>query len=219
MHAFLIIGKTGEDRREEIANRVHALAVRAFDEVRLSDSPSIGITDIREFIHALAMAPLGSHTKAGVLWALDRLTPEAQNALLKTIEEPPPNTVILAETEMPEAILPTIRSRFTIHSLGGQKIEIPDQYQALITDLLSVSVGKRIQLTETVSADRETARDALSALTSAGRGALLSAVRANDEKTQTKLVKLLRALFIARSQLSVNVNPKLVIDNVVIHIA
>ena len=41
----------------------------------------------------------------------DRMNPSAQNALLKTLEEPPPHSLLMLVTDSPAALLPTIRSR------------------------------------------------------------------------------------------------------------
>jgi len=61
----------------------------------------------------------GSHRKFGVIEDADRMGVEAQNALLKTLEEPPPDTTIILTTANPGALLPTTRSRC-------QLLELPD---------------------------------------------------------------------------------------------
>ena len=61
----------------------------------------------------------GTHRKFGVIEDADRMGVEAQNALLKTLEEPPPETTIILESANPGALLPTTRSRC-------QLLELPD---------------------------------------------------------------------------------------------
>ena len=53
----------------------------------------------------------GSHRKFGVIFDADRMNVEAQNALLKTLEEPPPETTMILTAANPSALLPTTRSR------------------------------------------------------------------------------------------------------------
>lgn len=53
----------------------------------------------------------GSHRKFGVIHDADRMNQEAQNALLKTLEEPPAETTMILTTANPSALLPTTRSR------------------------------------------------------------------------------------------------------------
>lgn len=61
----------------------------------------------------------GSHRKFGLIHDADRMNSEAQNALLKTLEEPPPETTMILTAANPSALLPTTRSRC-------QLLELPD---------------------------------------------------------------------------------------------
>jgi DNA polymerase III delta' subunit len=80
--------------------------------VRPKDKPSILIEQIRSLIQALS---LSLYHPSGVRIVLiddaEQMTVEAQNALLKLIEEPPPQTIFLLVTERLESLLPTVRSR------------------------------------------------------------------------------------------------------------
>ena len=62
---------------------------------------------------ATAAAP----RKIGVIYEADRMNEEAQNALLKTLEEPPPDTTLILCTANPASLLPTTRSRCQIVKL------------------------------------------------------------------------------------------------------
>lgn len=77
------------------------------------DKPgSIGIDDIREQINDTIMVkPYSSLYKIYVVDESEKMTVQAQNALLKTIEEPPSYAIILLLTTNQEAFLPTILSR------------------------------------------------------------------------------------------------------------
>lgn len=57
--------------------------------------------------------------KIGVIYEADRMNEEAQNALLKTLEEPPPDTTLILCTGSPAALLPTTRSRCQLVNLTG----------------------------------------------------------------------------------------------------
>ncbi len=62
-------------------------------------------------LEPIARTPIEGGWKAGVILAADRMTAQAANALLKTLEEPPPQTLLILVSDAPQAILPTIRSR------------------------------------------------------------------------------------------------------------
>ncbi len=102
---------------------------------------SIGIDEIRaQLINDVGIKPYESPYKIYIVNDADKLTLQAQNALLKTIEEPPSYAVILLLADNPDALLPTITSRCVLLSLKPvgdrlvkdylmERMHIPD-YQA-----------------------------------------------------------------------------------------
>ena len=73
---------------------------------------SIGVDDVREQINdTIMIRPYSSYYKIYIVDEAEKMTVQAQNALLKTIEEPPSYAVIILITTNQEAFLPTILSR------------------------------------------------------------------------------------------------------------
>ena len=73
---------------------------------------SISIDEIRQqLILDVDIKPYNSEYKIYIIPEADKMTPQAQNALLKTIEEPPSYAVIILLTENVDGLLPTIQSR------------------------------------------------------------------------------------------------------------
>ncbi|MCR5791853.1 MAG: DNA polymerase III subunit delta' [Lachnospiraceae bacterium] len=90
---------------------------------------SIGINDIREQINSdIGIKPYSSSHKIYIVPDADRMTPEAQNALLKTIEEPPEYAVILLLAETTETLLATILSRCILLNIKPVKQELIEKY-------------------------------------------------------------------------------------------
>ncbi len=200
MHAFLIVGNNTE---KELTDRIALWKISLWDTVRISKEGTIGIDAIRDFQRELTMAPRNSPAKAGIIEDMERLTPEAQNALLKTLEEPPPHTYILGTTRLPEALLSTVRSRMSVVKLADSK----EQFDAtLLTALLRQSPGKRLATLEPYTATRDDAKKFVVSLLGTARQELL-------QHPTRELPQLIRNLLEALSQLSVNVNQKLVVDN------
>jgi DNA polymerase-3 subunit delta' len=90
------------------------------------DKSSISVDDIREQLNNdIQIKPYGSEYKVYIVSDANKMTEQAQNALLKTIEEPPAYAVILLLTDNINALLPTIQSRcVTLNTkpLGKQDI-------------------------------------------------------------------------------------------------
>ena len=72
---------------------------------------NISIGQVREVGEFLNLTPALSDWRAVVIDAIDELEPSAANALLKILEEPPPNCIFLLVSHAPGRLLPTIRSR------------------------------------------------------------------------------------------------------------
>lgn len=75
------------------------------------DGAFIKIDQIRELQRQLVLRPVEAPAKACVIDDADRLNPAAANALLKTLEEPPGNALMILLTSRLTGVLPTVRSR------------------------------------------------------------------------------------------------------------
>jgi DNA polymerase-3 subunit delta' len=75
------------------------------------DNGSIKIDQVRELIERAAYRPFEGKRRAVIIDEADALVSGAQNALLKTLEEPPSRSVFMLVTPRPDALLATVRSR------------------------------------------------------------------------------------------------------------
>ena len=75
------------------------------------ESGSIKIEQIREVIERAAYRPFEGRRRVVIIDQAEAIMPGAQDALLKTLEEPPAGTTFVLVTAAPELLLPTIRSR------------------------------------------------------------------------------------------------------------
>lgn len=78
------------------------------------DRNTIPIEDIREMIRLCGVRSTDGNKRAVLLFDADKMTTQAQNCLLKTLEEPPSDTYLILVTDHTESILPTIISRCRI---------------------------------------------------------------------------------------------------------
>lgn len=88
-----------------------------------SKSRQIQIDQIRDFANTIALKPMMARTKVGIIVDAECMREPAQNAFLKTLEEPPNRTVILLLTAEPQRLLPTILSRCLRISFGAIRAE------------------------------------------------------------------------------------------------
>lgn len=83
----------------------------SLDVLELDAASNRGIDDIRALRDAVKLAPAGAKKKVYIIDEAHMLTPEASNALLKTLEEPPDHVIFILATTNPEKLIDTIRSR------------------------------------------------------------------------------------------------------------
>lgn len=120
-HAYLLTGSEGSGKRW-LLDRLAAMVLESgegqaavhpdFHQVAPeSKSRRIVIDQMRTMEQAIQKKPLIGSTKVAVVHDADRLQPQAANAFLKTLEEPPPGCHIFLLTSLPDAVLETILSR------------------------------------------------------------------------------------------------------------
>lgn len=216
MHAFLITGGDTKTRQAALEVLLAQNRVLVHNRVTLflpQDAQTFGIADIREWQRQLALAPQGKGPVAGIIPEAHRLTQEAQQALLKTLEEPPESALILLETATPFALLPTILSRVQIISEASPKPLEYAQTAAALTKAQQGSVGEILRLADSLSPTRDDAAAFLEEATYVLQRLLVSQKGKNVHLNRTDAARALRAALIARKQLAVNATPKLVLDD------
>src|SRR3954454_24773017 len=122
-HAYLISGPPDSGKRTLAANvaslvngtpaeDVFGTAARDVFVIEPESKSRRIVTDqIRRLEHSLQMRSASGQRKVAIIAEADRLQPQAANAFLKTLEEPPANSLLLLLTALPEVLLDTIISR------------------------------------------------------------------------------------------------------------
>ncbi|GAM08200.1 DNA polymerase III subunit delta' [Geobacter sp. OR-1] len=129
-HAYLFVGPEGCGKRKTAVALVEAMYCKdscgcgkcaACRRVALLQHPDLHILEpdgafikidqVRQLQRELSLRPYEAPFKSCIIEAADRFHPAAGNALLKTLEEPPGNALMILLTANPDAVLQTIRSR------------------------------------------------------------------------------------------------------------
>jgi DNA polymerase-3 subunit delta' len=110
------------------------LIVAPVESGRRVRAEKIRIEPVRQLIYDLSLKPVEAQRRVACLLRFDAANAEAMNAFLKTLEEPPGNTVILLTAERADELLPTIVSRCEIIAL--RPLPLGAVRDALITQWL-----------------------------------------------------------------------------------
>ena len=122
-HAHLIIGEDGIGK--SILAKKFASKIMGKDDFKeyidivnyRTNKSSFGVDEVRGIITEVNKKPYEGDKKVIIIYEVNKLTVQAQNALLKTIEEPPKGVYIIILCESSELILDTIKSRCQLHKL------------------------------------------------------------------------------------------------------
>jgi len=182
------------------------------DVLTIAAEPSISIQKIKTLTKFLSHKPYQNDQKIVFIPQADQLTLPAQNALLKTLEEPPAHSLIILVSPHQNQLLPTIISRCEIHrlipdsSLNSQFITLQKNIYSTIA---SQSIGQKINFISQYSASKIAALEFCQNQLKYLRFLMLT-------KNQFVLLPTIKALTQTISRLNQNLNPKLVLENLIL---
>jgi DNA polymerase-3 subunit delta' len=132
-HAYLISGPPGSGKRGLASDLSNLVSGTQSDDVFASPPPGVYLAEpesksrrividqVRTLEHALQMRSANGHRKVAIVADADRLQPQAANAFLKTLEEPPNDSLLILLSSMPEVLPDTIISRCVAVPLAGNE--------------------------------------------------------------------------------------------------
>src|SRR5262249_16995460 len=135
------------------------------DVIEIDAATNRGIDEIRELRDAARYRPARDRYKIYIPDEAHQITDAAFNALLKTLEEPPPHIIFMMATTQPEDIPPTIRSRcqnFSFHAV---------KFDEIVAQLAGIARKENIQAEDA----------ALAMLAQAGDGSMRDAISIMDQ--------------------------------------
>jgi len=208
----LIVGGNKEKRRQhalKIAKKAlgNTSPLTHPDFLLVEGLNSISIAQVRDLEKKLALKPYISPLKIALIHEAEKLTLPAQNALLKTLEEPPANSLIFLTAPQTSFLLPTVVSRCQIIRL---KTEREIQFgEKEITNILKSGVGERLKIASLHSETKAQAKEFCEQLLLTWREEMLK------EPTGSK-AKNLRLIQETLLLLEANVNPVLATGNLLL---
>lgn len=212
--SFLFQGPsgTGKTTLARIIKSELSCSDRDFYEMNMSNTR--GIDTIREMIGNVRFAPIGGKIKIYLLDEAAKLTTDAQNALLKILEDTPNHVRFILCTTEPEKLINTIKTRctiFQVQSLPRSKmlqllkwvckeedIELPDKHYKEIASVSEGSPRKALNILDQII-DIENLDDAFEAILSASIGEtevkqIIDYLMSPEQKSWKKMSVLIKGI-------------------------
>jgi len=158
-HAYLFIGPANLGKKtaaqefikmlggQEIEKDIHPdiliVEPEMIEKKGIKKEAEISIDQVRQIQHQLSLCPYQAPYKIALIDQAERITREAANALLKTLEEPTPKTILILISSQPQLLLPTIISRCQIIKfLPVPLAEIEKSLPSSSKEIIRLSAGR-----------------------------------------------------------------------------
>lgn len=208
LHAFIIASRSKSLRDKKISEILAEFSVKEINTAVFNPAGRThGIETIRNIIRGIRFKTSSGEKRVVVVKDAQLLTTEAQNAFLKTLEEPPEDTIFILSTESLEPILETVKSRCVVTEVFDQTSsksqESVEESEKDWERLRGSGIGEKITFAENTGKTREQ-----TTLWVENQIALVHKKIHDGEKN---LVTISQALLEALENLKQNTNPKMVL--------
>jgi DNA polymerase III delta prime subunit len=211
MQSFLVVCSDKNITSSYVANLLKEKYIHSLDINAQTYEKAMGIEDVRNIQKAILLKPFRGKTKAVVINVYENITTEAQNALLKILEEPPANTIIIIAAAKKELFLPTIISRCKVIVLQEKEIKLTQdsaQFNDHLNILLNGKIGDKLKIAQDVAKNKEDVAIWLEKM------AIFVRNKQTSDENNLKYLQFLKELQIAYKNIkSTNVSPRTTLEN------
>ncbi len=227
MQTFAIITNSEKIRLSQREKLLQKHQIKPYEQIIIGKSEGT-IASVRNAQRKLQFGLAKGRYQALIVENIEKFALPAQQALLKTLEEPPNNTIIIIESENREQVIPTILSRSQVIYIPSFESLTKDE-EAIITlfwskllrnDSLALRLGAAADLIVKLS-DRETLVNWLNQQIIFFRQLLTKRVGqklTSNNLTPYQISRCLRIMLFTKKQVLGNVNLKLLVDHLFINI-
>ena len=223
--SVLIFGGNKNQREEKIVEIVNKEVNKTFEKIkdlsekpdikiieREEDSKSISISQAREGSRFLDEKPFSYPKKFLIILDAEKLTIQAQNSLLKTLEEPPLYALIILSSKTRNSLLDTIVSRCRMTAIKKEEVCPAKESVNSFNKILKMNLGKRLDWAgEFSKEERETVIELLECWIDEARELMLK-----NPKDENNLLNIKRIIKIRKDLEDTNVNQRLPLEALVI---
>lgn len=182
--------------------------------LEITEKLSIGIEDVKNFQKELIFKPFQESSQLGIIHDSQKMTNEAQNSLLKALEESDEQTIYILTVDNEKNLLPTIRSRARV--IYTQKEE---ETQEEITEIfLDLDLISQFNLIEQASESRDTSYELLNNIENNLKTKFEIRIKNGNIDGSKKFLEDLKVIQKSREKITSNCNRRLTLEAMAIQL-
>jgi DNA polymerase III delta prime subunit len=219
---YIIVNKSKDSQKEQLK----ILLKRIFNK-DLKESPdihvlnpekenSIGIEEVKDLQKAMKYKPFQEEKQVGIILQAEKLTTQAQNALLKTLEETTETSLYILCVNNERNLLPTIKSRgIVIYSFSQiEKTTVEEDLE----NFLDLDPLEQFNTIEKYSKDKDSSLAFINSLEERFRKRLELDIKNGNIDSSQKNLSLLKTVQKSREKISANCNRRLTLEAMVVEL-
>jgi len=169
---------------------------------------SIGIEDVKDFVKEMIYKPFGEGKQIAIIYQSEKLTSQAQNSLLKTLEESNDDTIYILCVDNEKNVLSTIYSRskpiYIKQEFSPTKVEKPE--------ILEKDLVEQFNYVESISKDKQVCLDFLASFEGYLKIELEKEIKNDNINSSRAISAQLKDIRDTREKIDSNCNKKLVLE-------
>ncbi len=219
---YLLISKDNQTQAEYLKPFLSGILEK--DILEIQESPdihildrreenSIGIEDVKDFLKEMIYKPFNGERQIAIIYEAEKLTPQAQNSLLKTLEESNDDTIYILCVDNEKNVLPTIYSR-------SKPVYIAQEYKAqeVISkpQIFDMDLVEQFNHIDVISKGKQACLEFLDSIETYIKTELEKEIKNDNINSSRVISERLKEIQDTREKINSNCNKKLVLEALVI---
>ena len=220
---YIIANKSKEGQKEQLKillKRIFGRDVKESPDVHVlnpKEENSIGIEAVKEFQKSMHFKPFQEEVQVGLILQAEKLTTQAQNTLLKTLEDSSDVSIFILCVDNEKNLLPTIRSRGIIIYSKSQRIQLPEETEDL-KNFLEMSALEKFNIVEQYSKEKDSSLLLINTLEEVFRARLELDIKNGNIDSSQRNLNLLKKVQKSREKITANCNRRLTLESLIVQL-
>lgn len=221
---YILVNRSQKNPEEYIKTLLEKVAtskvlrISDYHTLKPEEKDSIGITEVKTFIKEMIYKPFESDIQIGVILEAEKLTTEAQNSLLKILEESPEHTIFILCVNNERNLLQTIRSRGSVVYTENQLEQPGKNEDKEENSFFELDMIEKFAVIEKQSETKDSATDLVNRIEAVlGRRLELEIKNGNIESSR-RFREQIRIAQTCREKISANCNRRLALEAMVLEL-